>query len=637
MKLRAQFAAKIQFALMIAACCAGQAFTSVLARAAAPQESPVSKSGRAAEYEAAAREYENQVKVQPQYAKAWSNLGAVRAMQGDCTASLNALSRARALDPTLFVPWYFSGYCHLAVHQNRKALEELERATSLNSKDANAWYSEAEAAANSNDLALSLEAVSRSLLLDSRRPEGYYLAGQDALGIAKEQYDYVVTHQPSAYAFRLRAERNAGQGVWAPAAADYQKAQELSPGAPDIPFGLGSVYLEKGDYAEAEKEFQNCLEQLPNSVWARLRLALALAAQSKKDQAQEILAKVSTASLVSPPEWQDLIAAEDLLGQAEAAKHVLDQAEALFPHSPEWQSWTERLAAEAANPGAPTQDPFEFERPGTIGLSVNFLLASAPEQANFVRPVFPSPSAFQSFRAAFLSGNALAASKQLMPLVRGQPSDPGRAFAIGQMLHRLGLDFFERLETEYPNSQPAMILEAESDSSAGDQAKAIEIYKDLLKNGGPSPEILRDLASVYWKQHQWTEALPVLQDLAKIDPYDPTIFINLGRIYVYQEQLKEAEENFRIAERIQPDMFEAHLGLGEVFQRAGQEQAAIAELRVAERAQPSNPRTHYLLSQMYRKVGEKILGAQEMANFQRLQALAGPETAVQGGRLVPLD
>ena len=632
MKVSAKLETKLTVAFTITLC---WVLAAMPAPASVSQES--SKSGRAAEYEAAAREYEAQIKKWPQSAKAWSNLGAVRAMQGDCTASLNALSRARALDPTLFVPWYFSGYCHLAVHQDRTALKELERATSLNSKDANAWYSEAEAAANSNDLALSLEAVSRSLLLDSRRPEGYYLAGQDALGIAKEQYDYVVTHQPSAFAYRLRAERNAGQGVWAPAAADYQKALELSPGTSDVLFELGSVYLEKGDYAEAENEFQQCLEQLPESVWARLRLALALAAQSKKGQAQEILKKVSTAGLVSPPEWQDLIAAEDLLGQAEAAKHLLDQAEGLFPHSPEWESWTEHLAADAANPGGPAQDPFEFERPGTIGLSVTFLLASAPEQANFVRLAFPSPSAFQSFRAAFLSGNALAASEQLMPLVRGRPSDSGRAFVIGEMLQRLGLDFFERLESEYSDSKPALVLAAENHSASGDQAKAIEIYKDLLKNDGPSPDILRGLASVYWKQHQWTETMPILQELAKIDPYDPTIFINLGRIYSYQQKLKEAEENFRIAERIDPNMYEAHLGLGEVLEHLGERQNAIAEIKLAERAGPDNPRPHYLLSQIYRKAGEKNLAAQEMANFQRLQALAGPETAVQAGKLVPLD
>jgi Flp pilus assembly protein TadD len=84
-------------------------------------------------------------------------------------------------------------------------------------------------------------------------------------------------------------------------------------------------------------------------------------------------------------------------------------------------------------------------------------------------------------------------------------------------------------------------------------------------------------------------------------------------------------------------MYEAHLGLGEVLEHLGERQNAIAEIKLAERAGPDNPRPHYLLSQIYRKAGEKNLAAQEMANFQRLQALAGPETAVQAGKLVPLD
>lgn len=627
--------------IMIAAWCLRSAplvcaQESALSRPSTQQQNP-SSTTQTEKYQAAAKEYETLLKAQPKSAKLWSNLGAVQAMQGDCPASLASLKHARALDPGLFAPWYFSGYCHLAFHQDRTALEELQRATSLNSKDPNAWYLEAQAAAGASQLALSFDAVLRSLLLDSRRPEGYYLAGQDALGIAKEQYDYIVGHQPSPFALRLRAERNAGGGVWAAAAADYQKARELSPGAPDIAFELGSVYLEKGDYAEAENEFHNCLDQLSDSAWAKLRLALALAAQSKNNQAEEILKNVQPASLVSPFEWEDLIAAEDLLGQRESARHLLSQAESLFPNSPDWDGWTQRLAGEGTIPGAPPQASFEFERPGEIGLSVSFLLASGPEHADFLRPVFPSPTGFRSFRAAFLSGNTLAASAQLTPLIRERPSDSGRAFVVGEILHRLALGFFERLETQYSDSEPAMVLAAENYSAIGDQTKAIEIYQSLLRNDGPSPDILRDLAKVYWKQHQWDETLPLLQQLAKLDPYDATIFINLGRIYSYQQNLNEAEENFHIAARIQPDMYEAHLGLGEILERAGQMKGAITELKVAERVQPANPRPHYLLAQLYRKVGEKSLASEEMANFQRLQALAGPESADKAGGLVPLD
>lgn len=634
MKVRPQFAARIQFALIISVCSAAVAFSSVLSCSAALQDASVSKSGQPVNYEAAEREYEQQTKTQPHSAKAWSNLGAVRAIHGNCSAALPALARARSLDPGLFVPWYFSGYCHLARHEGRKALEELKRATRLNPKDFNGWYLEAESAADSNQLGLSLAAVSRSLSLDSKRPEGYYLAGQDALGIAKREYNYVVNHQPSPFAMRLRAERNAGQGVWMAALADYQKARKLSPGAPDIAFGLGTVYLEKGDFAEAEKEFRQCLEKVPDSSWVKLRMALALAAQSKKNEADEILKDVEPSDLASPSEWQDLIAAELLLGQTEAAEDSLGRAESLFPDFPEWQDWSERLKSEAG--AAPGHFSFEFEQAGTIALPVNFLLSSRLQSGNFVRLIFPDSARFEAFRKAFLSEDATAAAG-LMPTIHEEPSDSARAFVNGEILQRLGLIFFERLEIDYPDSQPAMVLEAQKYSAHGDQAKAIEVYKTLLRNNGPSPDILRNLASVYWKQHQWTEALPALEQLAKIDPYDPTTFINLGRIYFFQQNLKEAEKNFRMAMRIQPNMYEAHFGLGQVFQRMGEPKNAIPELKMAERAQPLNPRPHYFLSQVYRMAGDKNLAAEEMASFQRLQAQSGSEGTEQGGGLVPVD
>ncbi len=605
-----------------------------LARPAPAQDTAASKSSQPENFEAAEKEYEQQTKMDPQSAKAWSNLGAVRAMHGNCSAAMPALTRARTLDPSLFVPWYFSGYCHLARHQGLKAFEELKRATHLNPKDPQAWYLEAQSAADSNQLGLSLAAVARSLALDSKSPESYYLAAQAALGIAKRQYNYVVDHQPSPFAMRLRAERNAGQGVWMAAAADYQKALELSPDAPDIAFGLGTVYLEKGDFAEAEKEFRQCLEKVPDSSWVKLRIALALAAQSKKNEADEILKDVDPSKLASPSEWQDFIAAEYLLGKTKTAEDSLGRAEALFPDFPEWPDWSERLKSEAG--AVPGHFSFEFEQAGTIALPVNFLLSSRLQSGNFVRLIFPDAARFESFRKAFLGEDAAAAAR-LMPTIREEPADSARAFVTGEILQRLGLVFFERLEMDYPDSQPAMVLEAQKYSAHGDQAKAIEVYKTLLHNYGPSPDILRNLASVYWKQHQWTEALPALEQLAKIDPYDPTTFINLGRIYFFQQNLKEAEKYFRMAMRIQPDMYEAHFGLGQVFQRMGEPKNAIPELKMAERAQPLNPRPHYFLSQVYRMAGEKNLAAQEMASFQRLQAQSSSEGTEQGGGLVPID
>ncbi len=592
---------------------------------------------QAENYKAAAKQYAALLETHPHSARLWSNLGVVRAMLGECPASLQALERARSLDNKLFAPWYYSGYCHLALHQDRLALGELERATSLNSKDASVWLLEAQAAAQLNQPALSFQAAVRLLELHARRPEGYYLAGEGGLSLAKQEYSRVMAKPSSVFALRLRAERNLGQGVPAAAAGDYRKALSLDPGAPDLLFGLGSANLADGKFREAEKDFRRCLELLPDAPWARLRLALALAAQSKDRQAADALSSIQPSRLGSPFEWEDLIAAGYLLGHPDAAEHWLGEAESRFPDVPAWSRWTERIAAQKAMPEAPARSSFRFQRPSSIALSITFSLTLREDLGSFIRPMFSDAGGFRVFRETFLAGEDIEAADQVADVLRRMPSDPAGAFVSGEIVHKLSLDFFQILDLRYPNSEAALVLSAQNYSAAGNQAKAIKIYRLLLQKDGPSANVLRGLARVYWKQNDWSKALPVLLQLAKVDPYDASIFVNLGRIYSYQQKLREAEWNFRRAVRIQPSAYEARMGLGEILETEGEGEKAVPDLEAAARLEPSNPRPHYLLSQIYAKLGEKELAAREMANFERLQDHNPSKSADQGNRLVPLE
>src|SRR5579859_4540329 len=195
MKLCPELQTKVIVGFAIAACWAGQMIAALPAAAAAPQGSSALKSRQAVDYEAAAREYENQVKMQPRSAKAWSNLGVTRAMAGDCHEALPALDRARTLDPNLFAPWLFSGSCDLALHHDAKALGELETASRLYARDANAWFLRSQAAGNLNQLDESIDAAVRALALDPGNAAAYYVAGQDGLGLAAQAYDRVYAHR----------------------------------------------------------------------------------------------------------------------------------------------------------------------------------------------------------------------------------------------------------------------------------------------------------------------------------------------------------------------------------------------------------------------------------------------------------
>ncbi len=603
------------------------------ARAEVATQSSGSEQVGRADLEERARAYERLLKANPDSAELWSNLGAVRAMLGDCPSSLKALDRARTLNPRLFVPWYFSGYCRLALYQDESALRLLEQATRLNPRDSNAWLLRAQAASNVGQMAASLVAAVRSLELDPGRPEGYYLAGKAALSLAALAYGQMKAEGPAAaYFYCLGGERSASQGAWDAAIESYRKASAAAPDDSDVIFGLGSVHLESGRYAEAEEALRRCVQLAPDSAWARLRLALALALESKRDEAARMWTRITPQDVPFAPEWIDYIALAYLLGNQDQAGQALRHAREQFPEQFVQNRWLQALASNGGT--GPAASRLKPEGLAEVGLAVRFMLtregAAAP-----ARRWFPSAAAYSGFREAFLNNAMVEAARQLAPALAAPLSDARRCFFLGETLQSISLGLLQHLASSFPDSEPAMLLAAENYRSNHESAKALEIYQAVLQRHGRSPAVLRDVAETYWENHDWDHALGVLQELAASAAADPRVFVNMGRIYLTEQRTGEAEQAFRRALEIQPGMAEAHFGLGEVRRRRGDYRAALEQLQTAARLDPADPGTRYALAQVYQKLGKSGLAEQEMAAFQRLRARAGAENSSR--RLVPVD
>lgn len=583
--------------------------------------------------EAAAKEFSALVKEHPDSAKLWSNLGATEAMSGKCSKALVALGRARTIDPQLFVPWYFSGWCHLVFHKDRQAFSELARATRLNPRDSNAWFLRAQAANNLSDPTNSLAAAVRSLTLDSDRPGAYYLAGEDALSLAARAYQELsLTAGPDYYALLLDGERNAAQGVLGLAINDYQKARGLAPNNRELQFAMATAYLQAGRYAEAEELFRALLVANKPTEWVKTRLALVLAMESRKQEATQLLSSFPIGGLQAPVVLNDYVTCAKLLGLSELAQQALDQGRKLFPMDPVWSYWGQRLN----EPNLSASSVRNNSDLTGIGLSLRFLLIAEPEGDNPVRELFVDTESFQRFRASFLRSEWVSAGLEILPVLKKWPADSARVFALGEVLHSLAYGFYQHLATAYPDSAETMLLAAENYSAMGEQAKALNIYREMLSRVGASPDLLRKVAKIYWIQHDWSHASEVLHNLAKLDSSDPATFVNLGRIDFYEQNVNSAEENFRRAIQIDPKMPEAHLGLAEAFQRKEDLKGAERELELAERLDPSNARVHYELAQIYRKQGSKKLAGEEMARFAELQRLKHGTSEVNAN-LVPLN
>jgi tetratricopeptide (TPR) repeat protein len=585
------------------------------------------------------RNYERLARERPHSAELWSNLGVVRAMAGNCADALPALERAESLNASLFNPWFFAGYCHFALHQSQQASASLERATRLNPRDANAWFLRAQVSSDLGNLEDSLRAVLRAESLGAARAESYYFAGRDALALATLLYGRVAGAKPTPdlYSLFLDAQRNAALGELEPAIDQYQRALKVAPDRPDIHFALGTADLEKGQYTEAAASFRRCLELAPSSGWTRLRLGLALLKLSKPDEALSLFRAASIDGLQSPSEYWDFLSCAYLLGLADVARTALARAQQRFRYDG-WSAWTTRLAPHSEDLRSnPTS--LKLEALTGVGLSLRFWLTAKDVKGNDFAALFPTLAAYRSFQDDFLHDRWMQATEKIAPLLRAdlQPDTPARAFALGQILQALAYGLNLQLASEFPDSTAAMKLAADNLVAMGQPKKALEIYHGMAQRDGPSPDILREMARIYWMDHRWNQALEALEPLAKMDPYDATVFVNLGRIYAYQQKSDRAAEAFRRAIQIEPRRIEAHAGLGQLLRSQGDFESALRELKTASRIDPSNPKLHYELSQVYRKLGEQRLALEEMASFEQFAAAASSEARQQDGALVPLD
>lgn len=218
--------------------------------------------GRRAEAE---RGYREAVRLKPDYAQGYINLGLMQAARGDHRQALVEFDRALAVDPGSYAAWYGRG----------EALQELSR-----TKEAVQAYLGAAGAAGSDvDLILSVATALREAgaLEDARRcheralslaPDyppaenslGNLLAMEGELEEAEGHYRRAVSLKPDyAGAFHNLADvarLKPGDALWSPLMALAERVDGLAPqDATALHFTLGRVWEAQGDYARAFTHF----------------------------------------------------------------------------------------------------------------------------------------------------------------------------------------------------------------------------------------------------------------------------------------------------------------------------------------------------------------------------------------------
>jgi tetratricopeptide (TPR) repeat protein len=206
----------------------------------------------------AVAELEEAVRLRPDFAESWSDLGQARKTLLDDTAALAAFERAVSLSPEDAVAQYRLGAEYFALGRNPPAIEHLEAAVHLSPENQSALYS----------LQLALRAGGQA----------------ERAGEIKRRLADLLLARDRANQKSLEAVQINNQGAALEKAGNlrgalekYRAALELNPQHVGIRVNLAAALLRLGRWTEGIAELQEAQRREPGNESIRKALAAALA------------------------------------------------------------------------------------------------------------------------------------------------------------------------------------------------------------------------------------------------------------------------------------------------------------------------------------------------------------------------
>ncbi len=167
-----------------------------------------------------------------------------------------------------------------------------------------------------------------------------------------------------------------------------------------------------------------------------------------------------------------------------------------------------------------------------------------------------------------------------------------------------------------PNSARVHLIMAESLSDAGKLVDAVSEYQLAIKLDPQLDAAYLGLATSYWKQRQFDEALPYLQHVLVKSPKDAEANGIMADILQRQGDNGRARVYALTALAGNPALIETHVVLARIYLAEQQPRLAIAELHEVIAADPDGS-YHFLLYRAYRQLGDEQQAKAAIAGYKQ--------------------
>lgn len=585
------------------------------------------------DYATAANAYKQAVRLQPNMAELWANLGLMEQELGDTSQAVSSFQHANRLNPSLYVPNLFLGIDYVSEGKAKEAIPFLSKAEKANASDAQPRLALGRAYTALGKYLLAAQAYKHVVDANPKLSSTWF-----SLGIAYLDQMEVDSRklssrdQSSPYAKTLFAESLDKQSRYAEAAKIYMSVLDVKPQPPCLHSELGWTLLRQQRRAEAIAAFKADRETSPSCALAMLGQARLAIDSNDGDEALKLISQL----------W------------ARDRGFVTTQISAL----------TEGVAVDHAT----SFSSVVSERHEATPVALYELLASALSGTTTER-----------------AGNAVAHDSKTSPAITPGIVPPGTAeayYQAGEYQHcsdRLSFTRSTTRSTERPgklvllatcsyftgdfersSEASATLANLAPDSTAGLYwsiksneklaLQALARYEELEPDSARSHILLGDI----WRQRSaYTEALDEYRKAQQIDPSDQAAMLGISSAYLGNNDIEKAIETARAALlknaddpelnlimaealvahhdhaaaepylnkslKAKPQMLpHVHALLGRVYAEAGRNTDAIAQLELGTESD-SDGSVHYQLARLYREIGDAKSAAAVLEQMKTIQ------------------
>ena len=316
---------------------------------------------RAKDLPTAVSEYRAALKLKPQIAEAWVNLGLDLYVMKKDDEAIVAFQQALKRKPELLGANLFLGMAYLRATQYEKAIVPLKKVTSLYPKELKAYINLSYAYQETGRIEESARILEKANELFPNNTEVLYNLGKSYTKLMEKSYRQMADVDGDSYRFhQVMGDSYELRKDFPNAQAEYLMALEKCPDPylPGLHYSLGSSFWMEGRWDRAVEEFKKELAISPADYLSNWKLGDTYVALRQYDDARPFLEKAIKEKPDLGQAYRDMGKLCLLTGQPQEAIGHLNKVKQLSPD----ESSVHYLLAQAYRKlGQPTQVKTELE------------------------------------------------------------------------------------------------------------------------------------------------------------------------------------------------------------------------------------------------------------------------------------